>query len=282
MISVSRTPSATLGCPQFALILIDTSGQLLSLIVTFACWRALHWLTVPLLLLTCSPQLIAQALRSNTMFKLWTGRTPVQRMVYYIATLLSKRDPVKEVRLFGLQVPFLQRYRAYTERVVEENKALVFRYERINLLTVLLSVLGVGLVWGYAIIQATQARITIGDLALVFQAAEQVRSGLNSLFYTLGMFYEHSLFVGNLYRFLELDPLGWLGHSNRKATNNHYPFRPLQQGIAFRNVSFRYPNADRDVLQNVSFTIVPIRTVAVVGENGAGKTTLIKLFGPLL
>jgi len=259
-------------------ILVDTSGQLLSLVVTFGLLARLHWLTVPLLLLTCSPQLIAQAQRTNAMFKLWTGRTPVQRMVYYLQDLLSEREPVKEVRLFGLQVPFLQRYYEYTQRFVTENKALVFRYERLNLLSVLLSVLGVGIVWAYGVFQATLARITLGDLALVFQAAQQVRSGLNSLFRTLGVFYEHSLFVGNLYRFLELDPAGVAGALHVRTGESSMPVpRPLRQGIEFRNVSFRYPGTEREILQQVSFTIAPHSTVAVVGENGAGKTTLIKL-----
>ncbi|MCB0110553.1 MAG: ABC transporter ATP-binding protein, partial [Caldilineaceae bacterium] len=259
-------------------ILVDTSGQLLSLVVTFGLLARLHWLTVPLLLLTCSPQLIAQAQRTNAMFKLWTGRTPVQRMVYYLQDLLSEREPVKEVRLFGLQVPFLQRYYEYTQRFVTENKALVFRYERLNLLSVLLSVLGVGIVWAYGVFQATLARITLGDLALVFQAAQQVRSGLNSLFRTLGVFYEHSLFVGNLYRFLELAPDAVAGALQTRTGDPPLPVpRPLRQGIEFRNVSFRYPGTERLILQHLSFTIAPHSTVAVVGENGAGKTTLIKL-----
>lgn len=259
-------------------ILVDSSGQLLSLTATFGLLARLHWLTIPLLLLTCLPQLVVQAQRSNTMFKIWTGRTPAQRMVYYLAGLLSQREPVKEVRLFGLQTPILQRYRTHTQRFVDENKALILRYERANLLSVLLSVLGVGLVWGYGIVQAVLARITIGDLALVFQAAEQVRSGLNSLFNTLGVFYEHSLFVGNLYRFLDLDPAGVAGALQPQTDAQPLAVpRPLQQGIEFRNVTFRYPNTERDVLTNLSFTIASKSTVAVVGENGAGKTTLIKL-----
>ena len=202
----------------------------------------------------------------------------MQRMVYYLSALLSERAPVKEVRLFGLHIPFIQRYRAYTQQFAAENRALAFRHERVNLLTVLLSILGVGIVWAYGIFQATLARITIGDLALVFQAAEQVRSGSSNLFRTLGMFYEHTLFVSNLYRFLELAPDGVVGalQPQTSASPPRVP-SPLRQGIEFRNVSFRYPGVDRDVLQNLSFTIGPQATVAVVGENGAGKTTLIKL-----
>ncbi len=259
-------------------ILVDTSGQILSLVVTFGLLGRLHLFTIPLLLLTCFPQLIIQAQQSSATFKMWTQRTPLQRMVYYLSTLLSERAPVKEVRLFGLHIPFIQRYRAYTQQFVAENKALAFRHERVNLLTVLLSVLGVGIVWSYGIFQATLARITIGDLALVFQAAQQVRSGSSSLFRTLGMFYEHSLFVSNLYRFLELAPDSVAGALQPQASTSPPPVpSPLQQGIEFRNVSFRYPGMDRDVLQQLSFTIGPQATVAVVGENGAGKTTLIKL-----
>lgn len=47
--------------------------------------------------------------------------------------------------------------------------------------------------------------------------------------------------------------------------------------IEFRNVSFSYPNAPVKALDNVSFTLNPGDSLAIVGENGAGKTTLIKL-----
>lgn len=51
--------------------------------------------------------------------------------------------------------------------------------------------------------------------------------------------------------------------------------RPLT--IEFSHVSFRYPNSEQWVLDDVSFVISPGTKLAIVGENGAGKTTLIKL-----
>ncbi|MEZ4660481.1 MAG: ABC transporter ATP-binding protein [Caldilineaceae bacterium] len=256
-------------------ILVDTSGQMLSLLATFGLLARLNPLIIPLLLLTSLPQLVTQAQRANAMFKVWTERAPTQRMVYYLVNLLSQRESVKEVRLFGLQAPFLQRYFKYSHQFIQENKALAFRYERVNLLTVLLSVFGIGIVWAYGIFQAALARITLGDLALIFQAAQQIRSGLGSLFHTMGVFYEHSLFVSNLYHFLDLAPDAVDGALQTQGVQK--VSSPLVQGIEFRNVSFRYPGTERAVLNNVSFTIQPRATVAVVGENGAGKTTLIKL-----
>lgn len=47
--------------------------------------------------------------------------------------------------------------------------------------------------------------------------------------------------------------------------------------IEFENVSYGYENADRDVLHDISFRIMPGETFAVLGATGAGKTTLVKL-----
>ena len=47
--------------------------------------------------------------------------------------------------------------------------------------------------------------------------------------------------------------------------------------IEFRNVSFHYEDSDMPVLNDISFTIEPQQTVAIMGETGCGKTTLINL-----
>lgn len=51
---------------------------------------------------------------------------------------------------------------------------------------------------------------------------------------------------------------------------------PLQGAIAFENVNFGYL-PDRQVLHDISFTIQPGQTVAIVGQTGSGKSTLTKL-----
>ncbi|MCC6877453.1 MAG: ABC transporter ATP-binding protein, partial [Sandaracinaceae bacterium] len=47
--------------------------------------------------------------------------------------------------------------------------------------------------------------------------------------------------------------------------------------VRFEHVTFHYPGSERPCLEDVSFTIAPGQTLALVGPNGAGKTTLIKL-----
>ena len=55
------------------------------------------------------------------------------------------------------------------------------------------------------------------------------------------------------------------------------PLTDIRGNIEFKNLSFRYPDSDRDVLKNISFTIRAGENVGLVGKTGAGKTTLVDL-----
>lgn len=47
--------------------------------------------------------------------------------------------------------------------------------------------------------------------------------------------------------------------------------------LKFNNVSFKYPNAEENVLSNITFTAMPGETTAFIGSTGSGKSTLINL-----
>lgn len=53
--------------------------------------------------------------------------------------------------------------------------------------------------------------------------------------------------------------------------------KPDSVEIVFDHVTFRYPNTDKDIFKDFSFTIHRGERLAVVGVNGAGKSTLVKL-----
>ena len=53
---------------------------------------------------------------------------------------------------------------------------------------------------------------------------------------------------------------------------------PTEKGtISFKNVYFRYPDADADVLEDISFNVKQGETIAFIGSTGSGKSTLINL-----
>lgn len=55
-------------------------------------------------------------------------------------------------------------------------------------------------------------------------------------------------------------------------------FNAAKKGVVeFKNMSFRYPNAEEDVLEDINFTAKPGETTAIIGSTGSGKSTLINL-----
>lgn len=55
------------------------------------------------------------------------------------------------------------------------------------------------------------------------------------------------------------------------------PLPPVAGQVEYEQVSFRYPGADTDVLCDVSFSVQPGQSVAILGTTGAGKSTLVNL-----
>ena len=47
--------------------------------------------------------------------------------------------------------------------------------------------------------------------------------------------------------------------------------------VEFKNVSFRYPDADMEILTDINFTAEPGKTTAIIGSTGSGKSTIVNL-----
>ena len=76
--------------------------------------------------------------------------------------------------------------------------------------------------------------------------------------------------------------IGYLADFLKKEDKNYlldqgYPFFDLKTDISFKSVTFRYPDADKDALETISFSIPSNKVTALVGFSGAGKSTIIDL-----
>lgn len=66
-----------------------------------------------------------------------------------------------------------------------------------------------------------------------------------------------------------------------KIKNEQPESTPIVGKIAFNNLSFTYPDTGIQALKNISFTVAPGETLAIMGNTGSGKSTILELIGRL-
>jgi ATP-binding cassette subfamily B protein len=201
----------------------------------------------------------------------WRLRTTSdERRTWYYDWMLTAVDTAAEVRLFGLGDHFQTAFQALRARLRAEHLRLVGRQGGAELLAGLFALASVGAALVWMAWRAFHHEATLGDLAMLYQAFQQGLQLSRSLLDNVGQLYANTLFLGNLFDFLALEP-----KVLSPASAQTLP--ALEQAICFRGVSFRYPGSSRPALHNLDLEIPAGSITAVVGSNGAGKSTLIKL-----
>ena len=119
--------------------------------------------------------------------------------------------------------------------------------------------------------QVAEARMQVGDMMAFLQYAMQIVFSFLMMSFMFIILPRASVSAGRIAEVLEarlsiLDPA-----EPRKFS------APFTGKVEFRNVSFRYPGAEEDVLSDISFTAQPGQTTALIGSTGSGKSTVVNL-----
>jgi ATP-binding cassette subfamily B protein len=208
-------------------------------------------------------------------FQQMRRQSPQRRLMGYLTTLLTTDEYAKEIKLFTLGDYFIQRYKGVAGEYYDATRSLLLRRYWLGFAWGSLTTLASSGTYLYVALRAVAGSISLGQLTVFAGAATQVSGAFQGVLGGVQGIYEHGLYLSTLYELLEREP-------RIAAPENPLPLRrPFRDGIEFRNVSYRYPGRDELALDNVSFSIAPGETVALVGRNGAGKSTIVKLLGRL-
>ncbi|MHC5823653.1 MAG: ABC transporter ATP-binding protein, partial [Nostoc sp.] len=137
-----------------------------------------------------------------------------------------------------------------------------------------LSASGNAFAFCWIVLEALNGKLTAGNILLFIQSLAYVQQNLSQVINSSSNLQESLLFMEDLFNLLDSIPTMLVSTPGKPVPS------PIKSGITFENVDFSYPDG-RLAITDVSFTLYPGETVALVGENGAGKTTLIKLLARL-
>ncbi|MCS6803363.1 MAG: ABC transporter ATP-binding protein [Chloroflexota bacterium] len=236
---------------------------------------SLSWTIALVALLAPIPAFIANTRYGWWGFQLMRRQSPLRRLLSYLTTVQTTDTFHKEVQIYGLGPYFTDRFRRLSHQYYREMRALVLRRYLAGFGWGTLSAAATSAAALFIVLEAIAGRLTLGDLTLFTRAAAAVQDDFQSVLGGFSSLYEHGLYLSTLFELLAMEP-------TVRAPAAPVPLRrPFRRGIEFRNVTFTYPGRPEPALQDVSFTIAPGQTVAIVGKNGAGKTTLVKLLARL-
>jgi ATP-binding cassette subfamily B protein len=120
--------------------------------------------------------------------------------------------------------------------------------------------------------QVAQANMQVGDMIAIMQYAMQI---------VMSFLFLSMLFIILPRASVSADRIADVLETELSINDPEQPKQlpePFKGEVEFRNVSFRYPGADEDVLHDINFTARPGETTAFIGSTGSGKSTIINLF----
>ncbi len=232
----------------------------------------LGWWAVLVLLFTALPPFLSETKFGREGFELQRARSLRNRQLYYLENVLSTEQSVKEVKLFALARWLMDRYRDIHLGFEREETGLARRRLRAGFVVGTLSSLGLYGAYVLIAILAVRGRITLGETTLYVMLLRQGQQALGAALSAVAKMYEHNLYMSNLFEYLAQPD-----DEPDEAIAAETVLPPAAPRVVFENVSFQYPGSEAWALKDVSLTLEPGETLALVGRNGAGKTTLVKL-----
>ncbi|KRA36217.1 ABC transporter ATP-binding protein [Rhodanobacter sp. Root627] len=232
------------------------------------------WLIV-LLLIALVPAFLGEFHFNAQSYAVNYQWTPERRELDYLRQVGASAQNAKEVKSFGLNAFLIERYRVLSQSIYAANRRIALR--RAGWGGLFTTVGTIGYYAAYVIIayRTVSGDFSVGDLTFLSASFRRLRNLLESLLVGFSQVAGQALYLDDLFSFFRIEP-------EILSPPNPRPFpQPIREGFVFEDVGFRYPEAERWAVRNLSFTLRAGEVLALVGENGAGKTTLVKLLSRL-
>lgn len=254
---------------------VNTISQLIessfSIVVLSTLFFTLGWIYAVSLIVIAIPIIAIRWYNGKSTYLLEKKSTALERQSGYLNQVLTTEIHAKEVRAFGFGPSFLKRFTEIRALLFREKKTLNKRQSIAGFIAQLVEIVVICFMYFRLALQTLAGVITIGGFILYFQAFQRLQSALKTWLQTVVQLYQSQLFLGDIFTFLDLP--------SKKAENiiSHTTTKTELDKLSVTNLSFTYPNSEKEILHDLNFSCKSGDIIAFVGENGSGKSTLVKL-----
>lgn len=191
------------------------------------------------------------------------------RFMWYVNRIFYRQENAAELKTTNVSNLLIEKYQ---ENVQTINKKTIRSYKKMakyNVITCFSSNIISGL-GSYLVLLYRLAKhiIDIASFTTMINALTKFQGKVLELANLITSLKNNALYVEDFIWMLEYNP-----EVEQRRKNIKFQF----DSITLNDVSFRYPNTDQDVLNNISMKALKGKKIAIVGVNGSGKTTLMKL-----
>lgn len=228
---------------------------------------------IPIVVVATIPSLFAlNNFREKIYPYIYEKRSHMGRVFQYIKNLLSQDSTSKEIAIFKNGEALVNKLSGLSREYFKSFSKVMGQTRHQIFFADLFQFSAFVITQAMNLNAVIAKKLSIGQFSLYFQQTLSLAAGSALM---LDHYSASAVRVKYLEKYEEF--LNYPRAISSPKTPLSIPIKPNPPTIEFKNVTFRYPNTERNILQNFNMRISSGEKVALVGENGAGKTTIIKL-----
>lgn len=225
-----------------------------------------------IILAVCIPLFYIAQKMGKKNYEMEKDAAKIKRKYHYLAEILTKREYVEERSLYHYSDFICSKFNQLFDQSYKV-EAQIEKKRYMNMKSGSMFTIGIAVIIMTILLLAVQrGNMTLGIyialVSTIFSLVQSMSWQLSSVMQEYARLKEYLKDFSEFF-FLEEKE----GACDEPADISNFLFQSLE----FKNVSFRYPKTDHDILKNCSFYLSKNKSYAFVGSNGAGKTTITKL-----
>lgn len=250
---------------QIITYVIDVARNIITISGLIMILFRFHWILVVSLLLVVIPHLLVSLKLGKKQYYVNFSQSENSRRAAYYFSLFRDRETAKELRIFKHSKFLLDKWALFFHKTIkEEYKLSKTRFKSsifLNIFDLCMNFVFLATLI-YVVVESSY---TVGDYVSISQSLATAMTMVIMVSNSLAFIHNQLPYLKDFFKFLDF-----------KDDTDLKKEHTFLNKIEVKGLSFKYPNSNKNILEDITFSINCGEKIAIVGENGSGKSTLVK------